>query len=594
MRVSRIVPRLLVLLAPLALMAPAARGQADPCLDHIGVYFDEAATAHCRSTTTASELVTAYLVLTRPSVLGSIGGWECSVQLEGDPLALTWTLAGDALNVDQPPQFQVGLPAGLPFGTAVVLASASFLVASPSDSIRIFVRPYHNPSLPAWAGPVYAEAQNPGVLVPLTPSTGDADTPAATVNAACPDIVCTANSLFVDMVAEGAGVFSARSRAASRELATDSFDEGLDVPWPISPTPALQLYFPHPDWPMGDRYKTDVRALFDWTSVLKAWSFAVTTSLSGPVTLRFSPSFTASPFGSLQLRDNATGQVRDLFPDLQYTYAQEGGTRSFDLLIGPRALTGFSVAFDVEAGSHRDRANRAAAQSGATDGFDAVLDVPEPGPPPSGYVAAWFPHAGWPLGYRYRTDVRALYDPRTAQMTWTFVVQTDQIGTVRMTFLPDFSMTDEILLQLTDPASGTTVDLFPALSYEYAQPAPGSRTFELTIGSQTTPGSSNPPVTAVDEPSALARRLIAYPNPFNPATTLSFELSAPTEARLSIYDLAGREIRTLLDGPLPAGPHETRWNGRNAHGRRAPSGVYVARLVTLDGHGLHARLVLLQ
>ncbi len=70
----------------------------------------------------------------------------------------------------------------------------------------------------------------------------------------------------------------------------------------------------------------------------------------------------------------------------------------------------------------------------------------------------------------------------------------------------------------------------------------------------------------------------AVPNPFNPATSIRFSLPRETNVSLRVYDVAGRLVRRLVDGPLPAGAHSFRWNGRTDEGRNAASGVYFARL----------------
>ncbi|MCP4088453.1 MAG: T9SS type A sorting domain-containing protein, partial [Gammaproteobacteria bacterium] len=70
----------------------------------------------------------------------------------------------------------------------------------------------------------------------------------------------------------------------------------------------------------------------------------------------------------------------------------------------------------------------------------------------------------------------------------------------------------------------------------------------------------------------------AYPNPFNPSTKLSFELAAPTHARLKIYDSAGHLVTTLVDEQRSAGSHQVVWDGRNAAGNSVASGVYLYRL----------------
>ncbi|MFH1842401.1 MAG: T9SS type A sorting domain-containing protein [bacterium] len=69
------------------------------------------------------------------------------------------------------------------------------------------------------------------------------------------------------------------------------------------------------------------------------------------------------------------------------------------------------------------------------------------------------------------------------------------------------------------------------------------------------------------------------PNPFNPSTTLAFELFEQSTASLFVYDVAGRLVAVLLGNEiLNEGRHETTWNGRNSQGLAAPSGTYFYRL----------------
>ncbi len=71
-----------------------------------------------------------------------------------------------------------------------------------------------------------------------------------------------------------------------------------------------------------------------------------------------------------------------------------------------------------------------------------------------------------------------------------------------------------------------------------------------------------------------------YPNPFNPQTTIAFDLSQPGHTAVDVYDLAGRLVRNLHSGVLAAGPHEVMWNGRGPDGRMSAAGVYFFRLKT--------------
>lgn len=73
-----------------------------------------------------------------------------------------------------------------------------------------------------------------------------------------------------------------------------------------------------------------------------------------------------------------------------------------------------------------------------------------------------------------------------------------------------------------------------------------------------------------------------YPNPFNPVTTIRFDLHRSSSVRLEIFDVAGRRIATLVDGVKEPGRHEVDWDGSTGGGGRAASGVYFCRFSTED------------
>jgi len=97
---------------------------------------------------------------------------------------------------------------------------------------------------------------------------------------------------------------------------------------------------------------------------------------------------------------------------------------------------------------------------------------------------------------------------------------------------------------------------------------------------------------AVDLPGALVAHA-CYPNPFNPRTTIAFDLPHAGRVRLAIYDAAGRAVRTLIDGPVAADRHSVTWDGTDDAGRRQPSGVYTYRLEA-EGRVLGQRMTLLK
>ena len=71
-----------------------------------------------------------------------------------------------------------------------------------------------------------------------------------------------------------------------------------------------------------------------------------------------------------------------------------------------------------------------------------------------------------------------------------------------------------------------------------------------------------------------------YPNPFNPETKIAFDLREATDVRLIVYDVTGREVAVLAEGPMEAGRYEVTWDGRDNAGRPLASGVYVYRMQT--------------
>jgi hypothetical protein len=68
------------------------------------------------------------------------------------------------------------------------------------------------------------------------------------------------------------------------------------------------------------------------------------------------------------------------------------------------------------------------------------------------------------------------------------------------------------------------------------------------------------------------------PNPTRPPARIAFEIPVPTAVNLTIYDIGGRRVRTLIDEFRSAGTHSASWDGRDKNGNRAAAGVYFYRL----------------
>ncbi|MFB0516682.1 MAG: T9SS type A sorting domain-containing protein, partial [Candidatus Neomarinimicrobiota bacterium] len=119
--------------------------------------------------------------------------------------------------------------------------------------------------------------------------------------------------------------------------------------------------------------------------------------------------------------------------------------------------------------------------------------------------------------------------------------------------------------------------LTPDMTYHYRLVAVNSwgttfgidRAFESQLANSDV---SQPPISYYLFP--------VYPNPFNPVSTILYELPRASEVSLIVYDILGREVARLVDGHTEPGYHQVKWNGRDKNGTELPSGIYIARLVT--------------
>jgi hypothetical protein len=93
-----------------------------------------------------------------------------------------------------------------------------------------------------------------------------------------------------------------------------------------------------------------------------------------------------------------------------------------------------------------------------------------------------------------------------------------------------------------------------------------------------------PPVSNdISSSNSIANEITStsYPNPFNPTTTISFELPSDGKVDVSIYNLKGQKVKTLQNDFLTAGNHSLLWDGKDERGRTTSSGIYFYRIKTL-------------
>ena len=126
-----------------------------------------------------------------------------------------------------------------------------------------------------------------------------------------------------------------------------------------------------------------------------------------------------------------------------------------------------------------------------------------------------------------------------------------------------------------------TIQILPAFgSTEYFfQPAGGSAYKPIWGGPIIISG------TAVEEviPGELVPTSFQlnqnFPNPFNPSTTISFDLPTRSKVTLKVFNLLGQEVSTLIDKDLPANSYKVEWDGRSESGAPVASGIYFYKLI---------------
>lgn len=73
-----------------------------------------------------------------------------------------------------------------------------------------------------------------------------------------------------------------------------------------------------------------------------------------------------------------------------------------------------------------------------------------------------------------------------------------------------------------------------------------------------------------------------YPNPFNPETTIEFNLKESSQVNIRVYNLKGQLVKTLIDSKYEAGNHKIVWNGRNSNEQKVASGLYFCKMETKE------------
>jgi hypothetical protein len=166
---------------------------------------------------------------------------------------------------------------------------------------------------------------------------------------------------------------------------------------------------------------------------------------------------------------------------------------------------------------------------------------------------------------------------------WTVELQskTDTIKVEAGTFVPCYRFHFRFLGADNDWYEWYALNVGPVKRHHY-----GIAFFEYPLASAILNGKPLPTAVAEEQTGESIRHFAMqqnFPNPFfttgNNATAIRYRLAATATVKLSVYDMLGREIKTLVQREQPHGEYSVDWDGTNLRGEKAPNGIYFYRLV---------------
>ncbi len=160
----------------------------------------------------------------------------------------------------------------------------------------------------------------------------------------------------------------------------------------------------------------------------------------------------------------------------------------------------------------------------------------------------------------------------------------------------------KVLVHFTNPVSGARIESGFAEMIEIPMIAKkeifagDTEQLRITQANFSTDAAAKVEVDGFEGPQILPVSFFLsqnYPNPFNPSTTIEFSIESNKYVSLIIYNILGRQVRSLVDESMPAGAHSIKWDATNQEGAHVASGVYLYRL-TVDDNTQSKKMLLLK
>lgn len=208
----------------------------------------------------------------------------------------------------------------------------------------------------------------------------------------------------------------------------------------------------------------------------------------------------------------------------------------------------------------------------ATDGFDALYDFAKPpvSPAPDA-LSTYFEQSGWsPYFNRYASDIRAKYEFPQPGKSWSFNVTSKEQGDITLSWdditahIPE-AIRNNYHFRMTGPGIVSNIDMLTVSSVTFNAETGVVYTFEINSSLTSTGDDVNIP-----KEFSLGQN---FPNPFNPSTTIAYNVKETAQVTIKVYDMIGNEVATLVDEVKPAGSYNVSFDAS-----KLSSGVYLYKM----------------
>ncbi|MCI0694706.1 FG-GAP-like repeat-containing protein [candidate division KSB1 bacterium] len=245
----------------------------------------------------------------------------------------------------------------------------------------------------------------------------------------------------------------------------------------------------------------------------------------------------------------------------------------------------WKVNINLILGAYSDNVTAFGVSVDASRGFDK-FDYSKPRMLTTVLPQVYFERPKWSSTYTsFATDIRPEFEE---QESWDFDVQSEQGEPVKLTFSGINRIPSHFAVYLIDPARASSLNLREDSLYNFT-PATDITKFTVRVGKAE---------ALQEDLDALIPRKFAleqnFPNPFNPTTAIPITVPTTTEVKLKIYNLLGKEVKTLYSGRLDPGRHFFNWDGRDEIGNALGTGVYFYRVTTNTGFTFTKKMLLVK